>query len=635
MAILTAKRSKTLSTARDVKMALRQLPPNLDQTYDRILLNVQPAHCQYLRRALRLVVFSCRPLTLAEVAEAVIIEPDAQEIDEDDRLLHPHDLLDMGGSLLAPAKSTGHGEQRIELSHYSVKEYLLSVRAASGPGAAFALNATQAEIDNRICCLTYLGLDVFQDAWRDFDSKTWKQEADESGLIEQNLFWQHKQRLKRHPFLAYAARYCFHYCKGEAVQIAVAPIIRKILSAEKSGSFRTMTYTCAFKLDAASDSTYERVFRYSLISVAAHYGLEAVVKHLLDRGTPADYITSRPLWIDQYPEGQTALCRAANSGHERLCKTIIDAGASVHGATSTDCPLSAAARSGSPSIVRMMLDAGADVERDAKSLAETLLAIWWRFAEGNTQWRDVLNVSRDAGAKWSTIDLLAAFSKTLMPLVRHAGTVLGDTTNLDCSETHQFECVIAEMDTPTLDALQWLAQEKDGADGFKASVAALLRAVYESQPHLILRDPTRLVAQNFSAEEVIAENLIRFYFHLTSSPSANPSGCSHQYEILDARWENIWTTASSTGNTVEKPHAESQLGVWALETLHRLWRDTASVDPCSTGWSVSSFLWLVATGCSRSMKCISPLPRQECSNICRSNIVDSNGSQCEEANPAR
>ena len=66
-------------------MALKQLPPDLDQTYDNILLSVRPADHEYLRRALQFVVFSARPMTMVEVAEAVIVEPGMLEVDEDAR----------------------------------------------------------------------------------------------------------------------------------------------------------------------------------------------------------------------------------------------------------------------------------------------------------------------------------------------------------------------------------------------------------------------------------------------------------------------------------------------------------------------------------------------------------------------
>ena len=147
-------------------------------------------------------------------------------------------------------------------------------------------------------------------------------------------------------------------------------------------------------------------------------------------GTPADYLPPTPNRIQPYPEGQTALYRAADFGQKDLCKILIDAGANVQETMSHDCPLSAAARSEKPAIVRMMLYAGADVIKDARPLPETQLAIWWRYVEekNNSRWREVLDILRDAGAIWSTVGLLAAFSKSTKPLIRHTTEALRDSS---------------------------------------------------------------------------------------------------------------------------------------------------------------------------------------------------------------
>ena len=151
-------RIRTLRTANDVKHALGGLPPDLDQTYDNILLSVQPQDQEMLRNALQLVVFSARPLHVREVAEAVIIEPGTSEIDEDDRLQRPEDLLDIGKSLFVQNHTSHPTARFLELSHYSVKEYLLSERIKKGQAAAFAIDETCAELYNATCLLTYLGL---------------------------------------------------------------------------------------------------------------------------------------------------------------------------------------------------------------------------------------------------------------------------------------------------------------------------------------------------------------------------------------------------------------------------------------------------------------------------------------------
>lgn len=107
-------------------------------------------------------------MTLVEVAEAIIIETDASGIDEDARLQQPQDLLEIGKSLFLPGYTELYDERTLTLSHYSVKEYLLSKRIKDGPAAEFALDEALTKIHVAQSCLTYLGMDVFEKPGRGF-----------------------------------------------------------------------------------------------------------------------------------------------------------------------------------------------------------------------------------------------------------------------------------------------------------------------------------------------------------------------------------------------------------------------------------------------------------------------------------
>ncbi len=558
---------RTLRTANDIKNALGGLPPNLDQTYDSILLSVQPEDRQLLRKALQLVVFSARPLYIREVAEAVIIEPGISEIDEDDRLQRPEDLLDIGKSLFVQNHTRYPMAHFLELSHYSVKEYLLSERIKKGQAAAFAIDETHAELNNATCLLTYLGLEVFEDSWHAFHAEIWES-ADTRGVHFEVDFLtrQHEQRLKEYPLLLYAAENCFRYhCRTEVVQRMVSSLVRSLFSPPLSGRFQNMTYTCVYNPQDPTAS-YERLFRYSLIGIAALFNLSIIVQDLLLAGMPADCLPPKPDRIKTYPEGQTALYRAADFGHTNLCKILIDAGANVQGTVSYDCPLSAASRSGKPAIVHMMLDAGADVIKDARPLSETQLAIWWRSVEekNNSKWRNVLDILRDAGGKWSTVGLLAAFSKSTKPLVKYAAEVLqDDSIDKTWMQSDKFEYIVDEIDTNTLDALQWLAQDEGGTAGLKASLETTLHATYESQPHLFVPD-ARFATQKFSAEEIVAENLIHIYFRLTSNvleDSAPHTIAQRSDALLNALWDNVSQATQATTFTAGITRAPTEAGI--------------------------------------------------------------------------
>ena len=541
---------KTLRTARDIKLALEKLPPDLDRTYDSILQRVPAADVDYLRRALQFVVFSARPLTVTEVAEAVIIEPGTSSIDEDAKLQRPEDLLEIGKSLFAQHDRGASDKRLLELSHYSVKEYLLSERTRGGPAAEVCLHETTAQIDIAIRCLTYLGLDDFESKWQDFDAHTWNQQSPSSAGIEASFLLKgHKERLTTYPFLDYAAKHCFTHCKDETVQKAVSSLVWTTLG-ERRWNFRNMTYTCAFQMNEDWETIYMRTFRWSLISVAARFGLTILVQDLLDRAVPVDFVSPNPPWVEIYPEGLTALYRAADFGHVHLCSVLIHAGASLEGIGNFDSPLAAAGRSGKPHIIRLMLQAGANVHRDTTAIALMILKTWWEYAEGDEDRRQVLEVFREAGAKWLTIGLLQAFSRVCAPIVRRATELLIDNPDFT-SEEPSFSDVntdiahdaVETMGISSLTALQWLIRDDDGIEGLKHILKSLMKSLIRDRRQLFTSDSSSF-AKKFETQEVLAENLIFIYFKRVVDEEPTPSesfrAMSHN-ELLAAPWDNKYS----------------------------------------------------------------------------------------------
>jgi hypothetical protein len=84
-----------------VRKTLSQLPKTLDETYNRILKCVPSEYRREVRCALHLLVISCRPLTLYEVAEAVAVGYEDDKFDVENRLRDPHDILEMCSSLVS------------------------------------------------------------------------------------------------------------------------------------------------------------------------------------------------------------------------------------------------------------------------------------------------------------------------------------------------------------------------------------------------------------------------------------------------------------------------------------------------------------------------------------------------------
>ncbi|KAK6356878.1 hypothetical protein TWF718_001218 [Orbilia javanica] len=151
---------KQCSTPRMVRAELGRMPKTLDQTYDRILQSIPEMHKTFVESALRWLVFSERPLLLAELGEAAVIDPSFGPFNADEsRFLDPGKILELCGSLITIGQKKvptngfrGGGDwllqkcrnesrystrdlplfTTVSLSHYSVKEYLTAERLQTG-----------------------------------------------------------------------------------------------------------------------------------------------------------------------------------------------------------------------------------------------------------------------------------------------------------------------------------------------------------------------------------------------------------------------------------------------------------------------------------------------------------------------
>ena len=146
------KRLRVTSPYR-VQSTLRSLPRTLDETYDRILNGLERQGEAFT--ALQWLTFSTRPLKTCELAEACIVDPDAEkQIDEQKRFPFEQ-LFDLRPSLVTVTEVKGSSEMEVtdfmkrrysstlsvRLAHFSVKEYLISERIRTGHAADFSLQA--------------------------------------------------------------------------------------------------------------------------------------------------------------------------------------------------------------------------------------------------------------------------------------------------------------------------------------------------------------------------------------------------------------------------------------------------------------------------------------------------------------
>ena len=121
-----------------VRRTLSELPESLDETYERILKEIKKPNRSHAQRVLQCLVVAIRPLRVAELAEVLAVDFDAEGVPK----LNAHwrwedqeQALQVACcSLIAIVEA---GDSRIvQFSHFSVKEYLTSSRLAAANGVA-------------------------------------------------------------------------------------------------------------------------------------------------------------------------------------------------------------------------------------------------------------------------------------------------------------------------------------------------------------------------------------------------------------------------------------------------------------------------------------------------------------------
>ncbi|KAG1720150.1 hypothetical protein EDB19DRAFT_1965798 [Suillus lakei] len=143
----------------DIEIALDNLPAGLHETYDRIIQAIQKrgqGDDQIVRSCLLWLAITFTPLTLDQLHEAMMIKVGQSSLNSDLGVISPMDIVVACGNLVTYDEKTGV----VALSHYSVKEYLISLRPNSIMGSISYMHACICEL-----LFTYVLCDSVYEAW--------------------------------------------------------------------------------------------------------------------------------------------------------------------------------------------------------------------------------------------------------------------------------------------------------------------------------------------------------------------------------------------------------------------------------------------------------------------------------------
>ncbi|KAI1092469.1 hypothetical protein F5B19DRAFT_201641 [Rostrohypoxylon terebratum] len=159
VALQQLKNCDAVSMVKDTLISLQATSGSLDDLYARILQNISRDKSDIVHKVLQWMVYSLETLTLAELAEAAILEPGRSAmLNEDNHLGNPRDILDiLKGLVHSECASDNALTQKIRFAHLSIPEFLTSeqTRHESCVVSAFAIDK-DTEIFIAEICLRYI-----------------------------------------------------------------------------------------------------------------------------------------------------------------------------------------------------------------------------------------------------------------------------------------------------------------------------------------------------------------------------------------------------------------------------------------------------------------------------------------------
>jgi ankyrin repeat domain-containing protein 50 len=397
---------------------LSSLPESLDDTYVRMLRNIEPNLVEYAQSMLNILCCAVRPLSDEELLDALAVKVDKNFLYDPTRRFNNLDALEaICPGFIEVVTDFDTRDVTVRIAHFSVQEFLEAERILRYQDiACFHIQRPQGHTHMAAICLALLlatqaspALEYYARYWPEhlvqcdarakieneavplFQSttgyfrrwvETWNVDDDFAGMLRDNI-----------PSPLYYAS-----------SLGLASIVSTLLGSRSGGAKPTLTTHVVppiITIDSEPSSVLDVSENHIDVNVvggdygtalqaASLGGHQEVVQLLLDNG--ADVNT-----VSEYHG--TALHIASNEGHREIIQLLLDYGADVntvgeyHGTA-----LHIASNEGHREIIQLLLDYGADINA-VGGFGGTALQI-----ASQKSHREIVQLLLDHGVNVNTVD---------------------------------------------------------------------------------------------------------------------------------------------------------------------------------------------------------------------------------------
>ena len=345
------------TSARNIYRALERLPEKLSDTFHDAMRRAaaQPEeHASLAAQVISWIFYARRPLSVAELREALSVEPGDTRLDRSG--CHEVDLsLDVCCGLI----SIDQEDNVIRLVHYSLQQYLESYWENERPSSRLDIATT---------CLTYLMLDDF--------SPEATEDADRSVILNGETSLSNRSRWQdSHRFFSYVASYWAEHVKG-SLEKEIEPLILRFLHSRVHLLYGLQEYN---KLRFRNLEYDTWPHQPSSLHLTSYWGSSHTTSILVKQGADVHAVDAQK---------RTPLVCAAMNGQIDVARVLLGEGADVNARDSSSAtPLHAAVINDHVEITKLFLEHGADANaKDQDGSAPMCVAA----SNGSLQMMDLL-----------------------------------------------------------------------------------------------------------------------------------------------------------------------------------------------------------------------------------------------------